>query len=342
MHGTKTLNIIVDDYGSFLGKEKGALVIKNRTGKNTHYPLFENKIGEIQIKSGNTISSGALATCGFWGINILVLTQRGNPVAVLKSLDDDSHVKTRVCQYKALENQKSTEIAKTLVIAKAQGYDQVLKKYGLKLVGFIKDDLNAITANDPLTFKRKLMNYEAMFSKRYFSQIFQLFSEDIRPEGRSTFLAYDGLNNTFNLAYEILRWKIHVALLRSHLEPYLGYLHSMQHGKPSLVCDFMEIYRYLMDDFIISFCKDAKVKDFIFKTEQHSNKKGKRQYLNNNLTKEFTKKLDLFFQSTVEIPRMKVGKKQEIETLINEEAFLFAKYLRGERTTWIPRIAELK
>ena len=342
MHGTKTLNIMIDGYGSFIGKEEGALVIKNRTGKKTQYPLFENKIGEIQIKSGNTISSGALATCGFWGINILVLTQRGNPVAVLKSLDDDSHVKTRVCQYQALENHKSREIAKSFVVAKAQGYDGVLRKHGLKLIGFIKDDLNAITDNDLLTFKRKLMSYESMFSKRYFSQIFQLFDEEIRPNGRSTFLAYDGLNNTFNLAYEILRWKVHIALLRSHLEPYLGYLHSMQHGKPSLVCDFMEIYRYLMDDFIISFCKDTKTKDFIFKTEQHFDKKGKRQYLNNNLTKEFTKKLDLFFQSTVEIPRVKVGKKQEIESLVNEEALLFAKYLRGERPTWIPRIAELK
>ena len=342
MHGTKTLNINVSDYGSFIGKEQGSLVVKNRNGQKTQYPLFENKLGEIQIKSGNTISSGALATCGFWGINVLILTQRGNPVAVLKSLDDDSDVKTRVCQYEALKNEKAEQIAKTFVIAKADGYDRVLRKYGLKQIGFIKDDVNAITANDLLTFKRKLMSYESMFSKRYFSQIFQLFDEEIRPDGRKTFLAYDGLNNTFNLAYEILRWKVQIALLRSHLEPYLGYLHSMQHGKPSLVCDFMEIYRYLMDDFIISFCKETKAKDFIFKTEQHSDKKGKRQYLNNNLTKGFTKKLDLFFQSTVEIPRVKVGKKQEIETLINEEALLFAKYLRGEKTTWIPRIAELK
>ena len=172
MHGTKTLNILVDDYGSFVGKQQGALVIKNRTGKNTQYPLFENKIGEIQIKSGNTISSGALATCGFWGINVLILTQRGNPVAVMKSLDDDSHVKTRVCQYKALENPKSIEIAKTLIVAKAQGYDQVLRKYGLKPIGFIKDDVNAITANDLLTFKRKLMNYEVnVFEAIFFSNI---------------------------------------------------------------------------------------------------------------------------------------------------------------------------
>jgi len=41
----------------------------------------------------------------------------------------------------------------------------------------------------------------------------------------------------------------------------------------------------------------------------------------------------------VEVPRIRVGKKQTIETLINEEAFLLAKFLRDERENWTPRIA---
>jgi hypothetical protein len=36
-----------------------------------------------------------------------------------------------------------------------------------------------------------------------------------------------------------------------------------------------------------------------------------------------------------------MGDKPEIETLINEEALLFAKYLRNERQSWNPRIADL-
>jgi len=43
----------------------------------------------------------------------------------------------------------------------------------------------------------------------------------------------------------------------------------------------------------------------------------------------------------VEVPRIRIGKKQTIETLINEEALLLAKYLRDERKTWTPRIAVL-
>lgn len=43
-----------------------------------------------------------------------------------------------------------------------------------------------------------------------------------------------GNNNTFNLAYTLLKYKVFVAILRAHLEPYLGFLHSEQWGKPSM------------------------------------------------------------------------------------------------------------
>jgi CRISPR/Cas system-associated endonuclease Cas1 len=90
-----------------LGRDKGCFVIRDKKGQEKRYPLFESEIGEIQVKSGNLVSSGALVSAGFWGIDVLFLTQRGNPVAVLKSLDDDSHVKTRIAQYQATPNAKS-------------------------------------------------------------------------------------------------------------------------------------------------------------------------------------------------------------------------------------------
>jgi hypothetical protein len=66
--------------------------------------------------------------------------------------------------------------------------------------------------------------------------------------------------------------------------------------------------------------------------------KGKRQYLRKKENNDFIKKLNKYFKSIVEAPRIRVGKQQEIETLINEEAFLFAKYLRDERSEWTPRV----
>ena len=73
--------------------------------------------------------------------------------------------------------------------------------------------------------------------------------------------------------------------------------------------------------------------------ESHSRKKkGKREYLNDSKTRDLMKQLSKFFESQVEVPRIKVGNKQTIVTLISEETLLFAKYLRNERKMWIPRM----
>jgi hypothetical protein len=47
--------------------------------------------------------------------------------------------------------------------------------------------------------------------------------------------------------------------------------------------------------------------------------------------------LNLLFERTVNVPRMRYGKKQALDTL-NEVALLLAEYLRNEKQTWIPRI----
>ncbi len=116
-----------------------------------------------------------------------------------------------------------------------------------------------------------------------------------------------------------------------------------QYGKASLVCDFEELYCYLIDDFIIEYALSVKEKDFVLKEEDYSNnRKAKRQYLNGAKNGEFLKRLNLHFKSKIEIPRKNAGVRQEFESLMNEEALLFAKYLRGETSHWEPRIAELR
>lgn len=81
------------------------------------------------------------------------------------------------------------------------------------------------------------------------------------------------------------------------------------------------------------------LKDFTTKVEDVARKrKGKREYLNDKETRELMKELYSYFDAMVEVPRIKVGKRQNIETLINEEALLFAMYLRNDKTSWNPRI----
>jgi CRISPR-associated protein Cas1 len=333
---TRTSKIFMDDCGAFLGRGEGCLIVRDRNGKVEKYPLFEDEIGEVCLRNGNSVSVAALQTLAFWGIDTLITTSRGNPVAVVKSLKDDSHVKTRISQYEATKNGKGTEIAKQIVLGKVQGQNSILKKYGFRQL-----DLMHIREKVAGTSSRNsLMTIEGHAAEFYFNQIFQLMPKAVSIKERKTFKAYDGINNVFNLCYTILKWKVYRAIIRAKLEPYLGFLHSEQFGKTSLVCDLMELYRYFVDDFIIQYCKSIGKKDFFMQNEDYSNnRKGQRQYLKKDLTKDMMKKLNAYFESIVEVPRIKHGNRQTIETLINEEATLLASYIRNERHTWVPRIA---
>lgn len=161
----------------------------------------------------------------------------------------------------------------------------------------------------------------------------------IRSDARKKWLAYDGVNNLFNLGYEVLQWKVHRSLVRAHLEPYLGFVHVMELGKPSLVCNLEELYRHRIDEYVLDYVQDLTPKDFIAKTENAGlSRKGKRVYLNDKKTKEFMVGVKGLFKSKVEASTIRSGgKSQRLETLINEEALLLAKYLREEKKTWVPR-----
>ena len=59
------------------------------------------------------------------------------------------------------------------------------------------------------------------------------------------------------------------------------------------------------------------------------------------VTRTLVNKLDKQFETKVSVPRIRRGKKQELETLINEECLLLAQYLRNEKRAGIPRTVEL-
>jgi len=357
MRGVRTRKIILNKSGHFISRKKGCLVVSDiRTKKEiAKYPIMEKELGEIQVISGNLISTGALVTCAYYHIPVIVKTALGSPVAIMKNIDDYSHVETRCSQYSICSKAQALTIPKEIVLAKIRGQNQVLKKFGLRQIDYYTlkkvneaydEALAKFSSESKLSvyvlnrFKSQLRYFEGSASMHYFKEIFGLFPESFRPEKRKGFKAYDGLNNTFNLAYRILSNKVMVALIKAKLEPYLGFLHSVQYGKPSLVCDFMELYRYLVDYFLIEYCRRLDVSDFVWKDDVHAGRKGKRAFLNKQRNKEFLDRLENYFQTRVNVPRVKHGKRQELETVINEEAMLLASYIRGKKI-WEPRVVPL-
>ena len=106
MHGSKTQKIFLNDAGEFLGRGEGCLVVRDRKRQVRTFLLFENKVSEVQIKMGNSVLFRALATCALLGNKFLITTQRGNPVAYLKSIEDDSQRPNQNCSNTKLSKMK--------------------------------------------------------------------------------------------------------------------------------------------------------------------------------------------------------------------------------------------
>jgi hypothetical protein len=75
----------------------------------------------------------------------------------------------------------------------------------------------------------------------------------------------------------------------------------------------MELYRYLMDDFLISYCRDLTPKDFELKGDALASRRGKRIFLNKHRNKGFLIKLEEYFQKLRSNPSSTYGKETAVK-----------------------------
>src|SRR3972149_7717952 len=110
---SRKLRIELSNYGDYLGRDAGCFEVKHKDGKIENYPHFQKEIGECVLKSGSYVSIDALIDLALWNIDTYIMTRRNRVVALLKNVEDDSHVQTRIAQYQTvLDEEKCVEIAK--------------------------------------------------------------------------------------------------------------------------------------------------------------------------------------------------------------------------------------
>ena len=101
-------------------------------------------------------------------------------------------------------------------------------------------------------FMQKLIGHEAQIAIRYWDYIRELFSDDdVGFERREHQGATDIVNSMLNYGYAILYVRVWQALLAARLNPFDSIIHSHQEGKPTLVYDFVEIFRSQVVDRIV-------------------------------------------------------------------------------------------
>lgn len=119
----------------------------------------------------------------------------------------------------------------------------VVEKFKTFKKGADEDDTNMLV---------ELMGHEAQVAIRYWDYIRELVADDevgfARREHQG---AKDLMNSMLNYGYAILYVRAWQALLGAKLNPFDSFIHVRQEGKPTLVYDFVEIFRSQVVDRVV-------------------------------------------------------------------------------------------
>ena len=131
------------------------------------------------------------------------------------------------------------------------------------------------------------MGVEGMAANRYFEAFPCLMKqqrEGFPFSGRNRRPPKDAVNAMLSLAYTLITNDVVSALETVGLDPYVGFLHTLRPGRPSLALDMTEELRaYLGDRFVLSLINRRQItpNDFISQGDQGvaMTDKGRRTFL---------------------------------------------------------------
>lgn len=294
-----------------------------------------HKVKQVILTPGNTVSTSALFWCSIYNVNLMMTSNTGRPLSMMLPLTTNAYVKTRIKQYEAYYNSKGVEIAKAILNTKIDNQIAVFGRHGFDGHGLnIETKIARIKGEKVDDIRTKLTGIESKYSKVYFRHLKTLFPDFLQTPKRMKHNAEDPLNNLLNLGYEVLKGEVYRGVMYAHLDPYLGYLHSIQFAKPSLVCDIQEIFRGMIDEFLIEYSQKL--------TEESFERKGERMFLKQKESYKMIKAINELFDKRIKHQRIKkYGERSKIRTAIREEPVKMAQYLRGEKGDYHPASFEV-
>ncbi|MDP2645310.1 MAG: CRISPR-associated endonuclease Cas1 [Desulfobacterales bacterium] len=173
-------------------------------------------------------------------------------------LDEHRHVAIRKAQYFRLSDPAfALGVASKVVCGKIRNMYHFLmlrcRQYQNNDLGVTAARLKslAVLAADANSLDR-LRGLEGFAAKLYFGAFPSLIRNQRFPfNGRNRRPPLDPVNAMLSFAYTLITNEVLSAVKTVGLDPYLGALHEIDYGRPSLACDLVEEYRTFMADRLV-------------------------------------------------------------------------------------------
>ncbi len=239
-------NLYLTEQGATLRKKGDRLVVEKDGQRMLDVPCA--KIETVLIFGNVQFTTQALRELFEHEIELAVLTRDGELQGQVTPIKN-KNILLRLNQFRLCENKAfATQVAASIVKAKLGNSIAVLNRFvhnhpqpDVKArIDEIKSLVASLNRETPVS---SLLGIEGTAARMYYSAMKHMALGDMRFPGRVRRPPTDPANALLSFGYVIVGNELQSLLDAIGLDPYLGFLHAVEYGRPSLALDVLEEFR---------------------------------------------------------------------------------------------------
>lgn len=267
------MQLVINSFGSYLRKQGEGFVVKN---EDKVFEVSARKVDSILITTSAYISTDAIKLASDYNIDVVFLDDFGDPYGRVWHSKLGSTVLIRRRQLELSEKEDGLSLAKEWVVEKLSNQIDFLKRLAnsrpekeQQLLVYVQrlDETKAKLSSLSGTIDEKrgtIMGLEGSAGRTYFEALSFIMPDRYRFDGRSRQPAKDEFNCLLNYGYGVLYSMVEKACIIAGLDPYVGFVHTDNYNKKSLVFDLIEMFRILTDQTVVYLFSGRQVKQELF------------------------------------------------------------------------------
>ncbi|MFZ2455949.1 MAG: CRISPR-associated endonuclease Cas1 [Candidatus Altiarchaeia archaeon] len=267
------MQLVINTYGAYLRKKNDCFIVLI-DDKEQEVPM--KKVDNILITTSAYVSTDAIKFAVDNNIDVVFLDHFGDPYGRVWHSKLGSTTLIRRKQLELYNSVEGLNLAKEWIDRKLENQINLLKKLKSTrpekeetIKGIIakieeqRSNLGGLTGTIDAV-RQQILGMEGMSSKNYFEALSGIMPERFRFDGRSRDPAKDEFNCLLNYGYGVLYSRVEKACIIAGLDPYIGFMHTDNYNKKSLVFDLIEMYRTYVDETVVYLFSKRMVQEEYF------------------------------------------------------------------------------
>ena len=246
--------LYVVEQGAKLSKQGDVLVVSKDGEELQRLPAM--KVEQVVIFGNISLTTPVIAHLLQNGIDVVFLSSTGKYHGRLLS-PESKFGELRERQFAAARDEnRRLAIAKAIVQGKLANQRALLMRYARErtdpeMAATVEGMLKCIEAVDEAGNMEAVHGLEGRGSGLYFSAFKRILKQDMGFRSRIRRPPTDPVNSLLSFGYTLLAYALQAAVHVVGLDPYIGFLHTVHYGRPSLALDLMEEFRPVIVDSVV-------------------------------------------------------------------------------------------